>query len=139
MSTSFYVPPEWKASHSTDFDYGAVLIDSPGFQNPAIWGFGMESRPTKYLLNDMVRTVGYPGDKPVGTAWETSGKITSVGPRKFSYMFDTAGGQSGSPVFTPQTYGSGGRTHFVLGIHTNGGCPNSASRIIPEMMNRLPK
>jgi len=51
-------------------------------------------------------------------------------------MLDTTGGQSGSPVFTMTMYGFG--NHFTLGIHSYGGCPNGSTRVIPQVLERLP-
>lgn len=133
-STSFYVPPEWVASHTPDFDYGAILLPSPGFSHTKF--FGMESRPADYLANEPVRTAGYPGDMPYATPYMVEGPVASVTANRFAYMLDTMGGQSGSPVFTKNMYGFG--NHFALGIHCYGGCPNSATRVIPQVLERLP-
>ena len=50
-------------------------------------------------LNDRIVTnCGYPGNKPPGTMWITGGKISSYTANRISYMNDTMGGQSRSPV-----------------------------------------
>ena len=85
----------------------------------------------------------YPGDKPSGTHWYGSNKVTAVTPRKVHYAIDTYGGQSGGPVWIHETetgppiavgihaYGVGG-TPATLGITAN-----SAPRIIPEVLEKV--
>jgi glutamyl endopeptidase len=133
-SSTFYVPPEWVASHTPDFDYGAILLPQPGFTHTRF--FGMEARPANYLTNETAKTAGYPGDKPYGTPWTVEGPIATVTNNRFYYLIDTMGGQSGSPVFTKNQYGFG--NHYTLGIHCYGGCPNSSTRVIKQMIERLP-
>ena len=51
------------------------------------------------------------------------------------YNIDTAGGQSGSPVWTfvdPRNIEG-----YVFAIHAYGGCPNSAVRVYRELFNEL--
>lgn len=73
--------------------------------------------------------------------WITGGKITSYTANWISYMSDTAGGQSGSPVYT--RYGG---YWTVLGVHqgatlrpgsTDGECPNYAVRFTVQMIHRF--
>ena len=54
----------------------------------------------------------------------------SVAPQVITYDIDTAGGQSGSPVWH---YEAGRRT--AVGIHTNGSSlGNSATRLTPALV-----
>ena len=134
-SSSYYVPPEWVRSPSPNYDYGAVVLPQPGFSHSKF--FGMEARPASYLTGERVKTAGYPGDKAYGTQWLVDGQVATVTANRFFYMIDTWGGQSGSPVFTTNQYGFG--NHFTLGIHCYGGCPNGSTRVISQMLERLPK
>lgn len=134
-SSQFYAPPEWVSSHSPQFDYGAIILPEPGFTHTKF--IGMEARPKSALIGAQARTAGYPGDKPYATPWQVSGNIDDVEDQQFLYMIDTMGGQSGSPVFTVEPSGFG--NHFAFGIHCYGGCPNASTRVIQEMLGRLPK
>jgi V8-like Glu-specific endopeptidase len=75
----------------------------------------------------------YPGDKPSGTQWFPARKATLVTPRTIIYNIDTAGGQSGAPVWRFLN----GQRH-VVGIHTNGSqLGNSATRIVTAVFNNI--
>lgn len=134
-SSQYYAPPEWVANHSPQFDYGAILLPEPGFMHTQF--IGMEARPKSALVGTQARTAGYPGDKAYATPWQVFGSIDDVRDQQFLYMIDTMGGQSGSPVFTAEPSGFG--NHFALGIHCYGGCPNASTRVIQQMLSRLPK
>ncbi len=123
-----YAAPEYINSGSEDYDYGLILLPGAGNSDD---GFGWsaivsDGQPD----NSLVTICGYPADRePFGTMWITEGKISSYTASKISYM---AGGQSGSPVYT---WYSGYRT--VLGVHSYGGCPNSAPRFTVQMIYRF--
>jgi V8-like Glu-specific endopeptidase len=83
----------------------------------------------------LVNSSGYPGDKPTGTQWWNANRILSVSSRRIYYQIDTAGGQSGSPVWRYRN----GKRH-IIGIHTTGGAPfNGATRIIKPVFDNLVK
>ena len=123
-----YAAPEYINSRSPDHDYGLILL--PGRSDD---GFGWSTIvPNDELNNRLVTNCGYPGDKPRGTMWITGGKIDNYTANRIFYMNDTMGGQSGSPVYT--WYGG---YWTVLGVHSYGGCPNSAPRFTWEMISRF--
>ncbi|EJR28451.1 hypothetical protein IIE_05290 [Bacillus cereus VD045] len=67
------------------------------------------------LVGKSIHSVGYPGDKPRGTMWSANGNILNeAGPNGYliRHNFDTAGGQSGSPVFDEE--------NRVIAIHSSG-------------------
>lgn len=71
---------------------------------------------------------GYPGDQEFGTQWTMSGTISKSTKQMVFYKMDTAGGQSGSPVFDPAGTACGG---FPCGmaVHSYGvGLPNAGQR-----------
>jgi V8-like Glu-specific endopeptidase len=72
---------------------------------------------------------GYPGDRDNGWRLYTdSGKISNATATRFAYPIDTAGGQSGRPVYQKSANGS----FPISGVHTNGsanGQTNSGVRI----------
>ena len=117
-----------KYVYNNNYDYGVISL--PGDSNE---GFGWSTIiPDKELQGRLVSICGYPGDKPAGTMWITGGEITKVNPKTLSYMIDTFGGQSGSPVYT---WWKGYWT--VVGVHGHGGCPNSARRFMTDMLDHI--
>ena len=123
-----YATPEYINSGSADHDYGLILL--PGNSDE---GFGYSTELTDGELNKRIVTnCGYPGDKPLNTLWITGGEIERHTDFRIFYMNDTAGGQSGSPVYT--WYGG---YWTVIGVHSYGGCPNSAPRFTTQMISRF--
>ena len=61
--------------------------------------FGIGVYPDAELAGQTVNISGYPGDKPPGTQWFDAKEVAQVNARKVFYDIDTAGGQSGAPVF----------------------------------------
>ena len=128
--SDLYASPEYIARGSPDHDYGLILL--PGVSDSHD-GFGWSTIVKDEELNNrLVTNCGYPGDKPQGTMWITGGNISSYTAYRIFYMNDTMGGQSGSPVYT--WYGG---YWTVLGVHSYGGCPNSAPRFTQEMISRF--
>lgn len=126
-----YASPEYQKTASADHDYGLILL--PGASDDD--GFGWSTIIKDEELRDrLVTNCGYPGDKPRGTMWITGGNIVKYTSNRIFYMNDTMGGQSGSPVYT---WHNGYWT--VLGVHSYGGCPNSAPRFTTEMIYRFLK
>ncbi|KAL9981099.1 hypothetical protein ACROYT_G009758 [Oculina patagonica] len=131
---NLYAAPEFIDSGNADYDYGLILLPGAGKSDD---GFGWSAIvPDGELNNRLVTNCGYPGDKPQGTMWITGGEISSYTANRFSYMNDTYGGQSGSPVYT--WYGG---YWTVLGVHTGtlgeGQCPNRAVRFTILMIYRF--
>ncbi|WP_455334871.1 trypsin-like serine peptidase [Enterococcus villorum] len=58
-------------------------------------------------------TTGFPGDKPWGTMWTAKGVSLNQTSARLFYTMDTAGGQSGSPVYNLD--------NEIIAVHTNGG------------------
>jgi V8-like Glu-specific endopeptidase len=91
--------------------------------------FGWQARTDDDLNGQTVNISGYPGDKPVGTQWFHSNSIKSVASNTFKYDVDTAGGQSGAPVWMFI-----GTDRTAVGIHTNGDLAgNSATRVTSDV------
>jgi len=114
----------WRLNKSPDDDYGVILL--PGQSG----GFGWSCVvPDSSLIGATVSVCGYPGDKPRGTLWVTGGPVKSVTGKRIFYLNDSAGGQSGSPVWM---WWKGYWT--CVGVHSYGGCPNSAPRFTLEFI-----
>lgn len=114
----------WVVGRKRAYDYGAIILPRT-FRQPSIGAFGFAAYPDAMLRQGKLNTAGYPGDKPSGTMWYHGRVAKSVAARVITYDTDTAGGQSGSPVWQRR-----GNTRTVVGIHTNGSpSGNSATRI----------
>lgn len=107
IDLDYYLDPTF------DHDWAAIELDRNIGNQIGLW-YGKIGN--WYEQNYDVYSWGYPGDKP-GTMWETHGKLIQNSTYRYTYDFDTVGGQSGSPVFMTT---SDGRT-YVCGIHTSGG------------------
>jgi glutamyl endopeptidase len=132
-SSQFHSVKGWTESKKRSHDYGAIILSSECKYGNRVGFFGFASLGFFSLLGLKVNLSGYPGDKPTGTQWWHARRITLVTPRTLVYNIDTAGGQSGSPVWRLKN----GQRHAV-GIHTNGSTAgNSATRITDPVFNNI--
>ncbi len=129
---TFYSVKGWTRNRKPTHDYGCVLLPPSKPLGRKTGWFGFASLADGSLKRLLVNNSGYPGDKAFGTQWYNAGRITRADSRKLFYMLDTAGGQSGSPVWRL----SQGRRHAV-GVHAYGGCPNSSTRINPAVFRNM--
>jgi glutamyl endopeptidase len=96
-----YSPPQWINNGNYQYDWSVMQL-GPACDNAgnALGHFGMVNfAGTNGLAGRPVTVQGYPGDKPFGTHSKMSGRIRKSGVRMAFYPMDTAGGQSGSPVW----------------------------------------
>ncbi len=122
-SSSFRSVTGWTNNGSENFDYGAIIIPTPLGNTVGFFGFGVYGDAD--LLTVTANISGYPGDKPAGEHHFHARKVTSVGPQKVFYDVDTAGGQSGAPVWRVV-----GGQRIAIAIHAYGGTTaNSGTRI----------
>lgn len=122
----------WTRSGHRNHDYGAIVLPR-GCAFPRLGAFGFAALPDDTLGRLWLNLSGYPGDKPAGTQWFHSRTARSVTPRTLVYEIDTAGGQSGAPVWR---YADGQR--HAVAIHTNGSLSgNSATRISRSVFDNL--
>jgi glutamyl endopeptidase len=132
-ATSFRSVTGWTQGSNRSYDYGAIILPSANKYGNQLGYFGYASLSTTSLMGLTLNLSGYPGDKPSGTQWFHARKATLVLPRSIVYNIDTAGGQSGAPVWR---YLNGQR--HVVGIHTNGSqLGNSATRIVSGVFNNI--
>jgi glutamyl endopeptidase len=133
----YSVPSQWTSSQSHEYDWGVVQLNCNagevfghyGFMNPGTGPFGTGFKVT-----------GYPGDKAANggyTMWQDTGSIDIGDDRKLWYRIDTAGGQSGAPIWYPSGTACG---NCAIGVHAYGVSPsfayptyNSGSRITNEV------
>ena len=114
-----------------NYDYAAIMLPAPFSQDLGSFSFGVFVDSD--LTNKMVNVPGYPSDKPKGTIWYDNRVIGSMNENKIYYAADTAGGQSGCPVYIVD---EGQR--IAIAIHAYGGnTANSGTRISPEVFTNL--
>jgi len=133
VATSFRSVQGWTQNQDRNYDYGAILLTGGAALGNQVGWFGFATRSDSELNSYILNLSGYPGDKPVGTQWWHAQRTQSVAARTIVYQTDTAGGQSGAPVWLSL---NGAR--YALGIHTNGAnSGNSATRIVQPVFNNL--
>lgn len=122
----------WITSRSPNYDYGAIILNSNTLGRRVGW-MGFAALTYLSLIRLRVNNSGYPGDKPRKTQWWNYNRIVYVSPRRIYYLLDTAGGQSGSPVWR---YRNGHR--HQIAIHAYGGSSsNSGTRIIKPVFDNM--
>ncbi len=135
VATSLKSVKGWTKSRKRSHDYAAIILPKSCSYGKQLgyFGYGNYSRGT--LKNLTVNLSGYPGDKPSGTQWWHARRVQTVTSRRLVYNIDTAGGQSGSPVWRIK---DGKR--YAVGIHTNGSSSgNSATRITKPVFDNIKK
>lgn len=130
-ATTFWTVKGWADQGLENYDYAAIMLPAPFSQDLGSFSFGVFVDSD--LTNKMVNVPGYPSDKPKGTIWYDNRVIGSMNENKIYYAADTAGGQSGCPVYIVD---EGQR--IAIAIHAYGGnTANSGTRISPEVFTNL--
>jgi len=130
-STEFWSVKGWGEQGLEIYDYGAIILPATFPQDLGNFAFGV-FEDTK-LLASVANVAGYPGDKPSGTFWYDSRAIGSINPDKVFYAADTAGGQSGAPVYIVD-----GGERIAVAVHAYGGnTSNSGTRISSQIFTNL--
>jgi V8-like Glu-specific endopeptidase len=138
VSCEYEVMPGWPDAA----DLAAIHV---GSEEPGIFAhglgepigyFGVAAFSKEKLEMLLVNTSGYPLEaaKPFATQWFNGGRIKSVEDNHITYMIDTEGGQSGSPIFF---YDKETQERLVVAIHTTGYYPNRGVRITDEVLDRI--
>jgi glutamyl endopeptidase len=124
----------WTNSRDRNYDYGAILLPENCRYGDQLGWFGYAVKNDGELNQLVTNLSGYPGDKPNGTQWFHSRTLKDVDSQVLTYETDTAGGQSGAPVWVRMQDGN----RYGVGIHTNGDLAgNSATRINQEVYNNI--
>lgn len=145
LAVEGYVPRRFiearSAAERQANDYGLLLLPRPF---PGIGRFLPVRVPTDEELRRLERgaaltVAGYPADRPVGSLWWHSERLSRFTPQRLLYTVDTCPGHSGSPVWATLA----GRP-VVVGIHTSGildergrsyGCAKGTILAPPGMLN----
>lgn len=130
----------WTTSTNWEYDYGAIQTTSSLGTTVGWFGLRWQSSNT---FSGSYTVRGYPGDKPYRTMWTMSGSVYGFqynsAYRKLWYKMDTAGGQSGSPVY--HVYNSsccyGVAIHAYGASTISGSSYNSGTRITQAVYNNL--
>ena len=126
----------WMADGNAEYDYGAIKLSCNAGASTGTFGFWWQSAS----LDGTATTVsGYPCDKTFGEQWRHAGmSVTSTATRRVYYQNDTAGCQSGAPVYQNRAAGSAYCTgQCTMAIHAYGGSSNSGTRITEGVYNNL--
>ena len=130
-SESYWISPMYIETEARGADYAVIVLrgkDSEGFSvSPSL--------ADEDLACQLATLSGFPGDRPVGTMWTSSGLLEKVTKNRFFYFNDTYRGQSGSPVYINDHDGQ----FVAIGIHSAGGYPNSALRITNIVFKQIVK
>lgn len=132
------VCPGWPDANDPACDYGAIFLpaDAAAPLGDRLGYFGLASFDDARLDRLLINNAGYPFEarKPYGTLWFNGGRVEGAEERFISYMIDTEGGQSGSPVFF---FDNATAQRQVVAIHTTGYFPNRGIRITDEVFDRI--
>jgi len=134
IATAYRSVQGWISNRDRSFDYAAILLPETCRYGDQLGWFGYAVKGDDELKNLTTNLSGYPGDKSAGTQWFHSRQLIDVDEHVLTYDTDTAGGQSGAPVWVYNEDGS----RYGVGIHTNGDLTgNSATRINQEVYNNI--
>lgn len=133
VATTFRSVEGWTQDRDRNVDYGVILLPTTCRYGDQLGWYGFANFGDDTLRDLHVNLSGYPGDKPTGTQWFHAREIKQVTQHTVIYEIDTAGGQSGAPVWIMR---DGNR--YSVAIHTNGALSgNSATRITQEVFANL--
>ena len=131
VARRFHSVAGWVNEKKEAHDYGAIMLPEPIGDSAGY--FGYDDLSNTELNRSILNVIGYPGDKERGTMWGHSLGISRISSDTLTYDIDTAGGQSGAPVFRVV-----GDDVTVVGIHNYGDLAgNSASRINEKVFDNI--
>ena len=99
----------WKSEGGAQNDVALIRVNGYIGATTGIMGYGNYADST--LLSTKLRITGYPSDKSGKTLWKHARKINSVTSKLLKYIIDTAGGQSGAPIYMIAN-------NQVVGVHS---------------------
>lgn len=141
-ATRFTALPQWLDNQDSDFDFGAVFLDEPlGNQSGYLQFAALDDASLGAVRLAMA---GYPTDLDNGESqWFAENAVCHVTDHRIFYDLDTSHGESGAPVWIPDSTGR----QVVVGIHTSGtaltpssvcaGAANSAIRINEQVRDTI--
>lgn len=130
----------WTSDFSNGWDYGAMKLNCTVGTNTGTFGFMWTSASQ---TGTATYNRGYSGDKAFGTQWASYDQIRVTQSRELFYFHDTAGGNSGGPVYTysnPNCNGPCGVAVHAHGFHGSSAPNNnhnSGPRIVQAVFNNF--
>lgn len=127
-----YTVAGWASHENADYDYAAIVVSDSQMHESVDFTFDLVAWDDPELRSTEFSIRGFPADK--GRTEHISLpplQPADVSSLRFGYLLDTTGGHSGSPVFSASS------EEQVAGIHTQPGCPNSATRITEYRRDRI--
>lgn len=139
--TSTMAPAGWTVGGDDQYDYAAMKLDCAVGNQTGWFGWWWQ---VKSLDGELSKIVGYPGDKSQ-QQWKSKDYVRFTDARRLFYGNDTAGGNSGSPVFRMRGEGdplcSGACVMAVHAYGTYGGYPylsyNHGTRVTQEVSDNF--
>jgi glutamyl endopeptidase len=133
-ASTLYSVVGWTQSQNRDYDYGAIKLNCSIGNTVGWFGFRWTSAS---LTGQPSYTAGYPGDKsPYPTLWRADDTVRISQTFRLYYANDTAGGQSGSPVWNDEASCSTcGIAIHAYGVDSTG--YNGGTRITENVFNNL--
>ncbi len=113
QAVRIYVHNKWVEHGDRNYDLALLVIDkSLGLK---IGWSGLMYLPDEKIKKKEISITGYPGDKGFKQMWHMKHTVLDVEDERYFYEIDTAGGQSGSPIWLDKF-----DNPYVVGIHTLG-------------------
>jgi V8-like Glu-specific endopeptidase len=133
VATSFRSVKGWARKQKHGYDYGAIILPADRAFGNLLGYFGYTNPSDLDLQGIKVNLAGYPSDRPHATQWYQARRLDYITPRTLEYAVDTAGGQSGAPVWCLK---NGQR--LVVGIHAHGDVfGNAATRLCAPVFSNI--
>lgn len=135
---AMYAPYEWRIQGKPTHDWAVMQLNwDIGLETG--W-FGFYTLPgTNRFAGTRGRVQGYPVDQYLGTQWQMAGTVHHSTNREVFYPMDTAGGQSGSPVYKWNPSVCNGPCGFAIHTYSASGSPpnNSGTRITAGVFDKI--
>jgi V8-like Glu-specific endopeptidase len=120
-----YVPRAYLSLRRTggesprDHDYGLLRLQraAAGIERFMTVHAASDDELERIRRGKLVTIAGYPGDRPLGTMWWHTERLTGITPRRLFYTVDTCPGHSGSPIWFRSRRGA---ERVIVGVHTSG-------------------
>jgi glutamyl endopeptidase len=127
----FSAPTQWIQEEKREFDWGLIILGTNNKFDANVGHFGVVKTTGSDMTGWLVNNAGYPGDREGGqNLYFNANKIVSATDKQVAYLFDSYGGQSGSPVWG--YWQNGGRK--IVAIHHAGAAKvNYGARVNDEV------
>ena len=119
-----WAPDQWRFEGTPAHDYAIHQLEEGCDLSESAGSFGLFTLPGENAFaGRQLRVEGYPGDKGYGSRWRMVGRADRNSVNFLHYPMDTAGGQSGSPLFKWNRPECGGPCSAGVHAYGAGGTP----------------